>query len=131
MTRLVDVQKTLDYALQDLEPLFQPHCRLTLLMRNPQVQDGDLLLSKDDLREVERAIARLRAKESPEWILSCEQMPPDDSLVWVTHDNNGALRCTIGRWLADDREWWICTGEIVRHVTAWKPIDMLDPYQAQ
>lgn len=49
--------------LQQLEKLFKPHCRLTLVMRNPQSVDGDLVLTRDDLQCVEDTIRRLREKE--------------------------------------------------------------------
>ena len=60
---LREVQIECDLALQQLEKLFKPHCRLTLLMRNPELADGDLLLTRDDLDLVSAALQKLKAKE--------------------------------------------------------------------
>lgn len=61
---LAECQEECDAVLTQLETLFQPHCKLTLIMRNPKSNDGDMILSRDDLREVEKAIKRLRLKEN-------------------------------------------------------------------
>lgn len=57
---LTIVRLQCERSLRRLEKLFQPHCRLTLLMRNPESDDGDLLLTRDDLVEVEDAIRKFR-----------------------------------------------------------------------
>ena len=54
----------LERHLSEMEKLFKPHCKLTLLMRNPQVADGDLLLTMDDLDEAIAAIERLKGNGS-------------------------------------------------------------------
>lgn len=60
---LTEVQIECDSTLQRLESLFVPGCRLTLLMRSPGVDDGDLLFTKDDIDDVIKAIARLKDRE--------------------------------------------------------------------
>lgn len=72
MPSLKEAQVTCDLALQALEPLFKPQCRLTLLMRNPESPDnaGNMLLTRDDLGEVESAIRWFRDQETascPRW----------------------------------------------------------------
>ena len=61
---LAEVQIECERHLQALEPLFKPHCRLTLLMRNPESDDGDLIFTQDELAAVENAVRRLRERES-------------------------------------------------------------------
>lgn len=50
-------------TMQDLEILFQPHCNLTLLVRDPELDDADLIVTKDDLGEVINAIEQLQKRE--------------------------------------------------------------------
>lgn len=52
-----------DLALQKLEKLFQPDCRLTLLMRRPGHPECELLFTKDDLGEVIEAIKRFQERD--------------------------------------------------------------------
>lgn len=51
-------------ALGTLEPLFKPHCKLTLLMRNPKSDDGDMIVTTDDLGAIIKAIERLQETEA-------------------------------------------------------------------
>lgn len=50
-------------ALNNLKTYLQPHCQLTLLMRNPQSEDGDAIFTLDDLQAVEDAVRRFKEKE--------------------------------------------------------------------
>lgn len=40
------------------------HCRITLVVRQPDLGDGDVLLSDDDVDEAIAAIQRLRDREA-------------------------------------------------------------------
>jgi hypothetical protein len=44
--------------LAEMETLFKPHCRLTLVIRNPEKPDGGLVFSRDDPTEVIECIKR-------------------------------------------------------------------------
>jgi hypothetical protein len=63
MDILEQVQREVEFALQNPEKLFEPHCRFTFLVRNPKSDDGDMLLTSDDLRLVEEATHWLRKRE--------------------------------------------------------------------
>lgn len=52
-------------ALNRLKSHLQPHVHLTLLMRNPQSDDGDAIWSLDDLQAVEDAVRRFKEKDQP------------------------------------------------------------------
>ena len=52
-----------EQELKSLERLFQRECKLTLLIRAPFEHDGDILLTKDDLSLVQKAIQRLQERE--------------------------------------------------------------------
>lgn len=60
---LADVRAECDFALQDLQKLFLPHCKLTLVMRNPESSDGDMVLSLDDLDAVIVVLEKMKTKE--------------------------------------------------------------------
>ena len=62
--RSVPLASKTEQHLSEMEKLFKPHCKLTLLMRNPESKDGDLLLTRDDLDEVIAAIERLKGEGS-------------------------------------------------------------------
>ena len=51
-------------ALAELSKLFKPHCKLTLIMRNPLEDDGDMIITSDDLAKVKEAVAHHQAKEA-------------------------------------------------------------------
>jgi hypothetical protein len=61
--QLAVTQQKVSNALARLEKLFAAHCKLTFIMRNPQVEDGDMILTQDDLEKVEAAIKRLKERE--------------------------------------------------------------------
>lgn len=63
MTRL-ELQIECEAHLAIIEKLFKPHCKLTLLMRNPEVADGDMLLTRDDLDAVIASIEKLKGEGS-------------------------------------------------------------------
>jgi len=60
---LVIKQKISNY-LNKIEKLFAPYCKVTFLMRNPKEEDGDLLMTNDDLDKVIAAITQLQKQES-------------------------------------------------------------------
>ena len=51
-------------VLEDLlEPLFAPQCKLTLIMHNPDEEDGNLIITSDDLEEVADVVLQAIRKE--------------------------------------------------------------------
>ncbi len=60
MSRLDEVATTIESHLHAIEELWKPGVKLTLLVRNPQYQNGgaDVLFTTDDLPHVLFAIAR-------------------------------------------------------------------------
>lgn len=48
--------------LTEIEALFKPHCRITFLMRDPQNPECEMLLTRDDLDEVAKAIERAKVR---------------------------------------------------------------------
>lgn len=50
-------------SLRNLERFFESHCKLTLLVRNPQAVDGDIVISSDDLDQVISSIEKLKERE--------------------------------------------------------------------
>lgn len=54
--------RIVDHLLQ-IEQMFLPGAKVTLLVRHPTVEDADMLLSTDDLVEAEAAIRKLREKD--------------------------------------------------------------------
>lgn len=53
------LQENLEHHMAGIAKMFQPHCQLTLVMRNPEAPNGDLILTRDDPRKVIAAIERL------------------------------------------------------------------------
>lgn len=43
--------------------LFKPGARVTILIRNPQLEDGDIVVSDDSMESVIAAVQRLKEKE--------------------------------------------------------------------
>lgn len=64
MSVSVEFQAECERHLKQLEKLFKPHCKLTLLMRNPQAEDGDMILTMDDLDAVIASITKLKGEGS-------------------------------------------------------------------
>ena len=60
---LEEAQAECESLLWQMEKCFKPHCKLTLLMRNPESQDGDLLMTRDDLGGVIDSIERFQKRE--------------------------------------------------------------------
>lgn len=60
---LLEAQIECDLTLQKLQKCFKPGCQLTLLIRSPWLDDGDILFTKDDLDAVLLAIRRLKDRE--------------------------------------------------------------------
>lgn len=46
--------------IKGLSLLFKPHCLLTLVVRNPEMEDSDLIVTQDDYDAVIAAIRHLR-----------------------------------------------------------------------
>jgi hypothetical protein len=63
MERLFKVQQEIEEVLKNIEPLFL-NARLTLIVRNPDLQDGDMILTKDDLDEVIKSIEALKLRDN-------------------------------------------------------------------
>jgi hypothetical protein len=61
---LQEVQIECDLALQKLEKCFKPGIQLTLIARAPFLDDGDLILTRDNLDDVIKSIERLKTKEA-------------------------------------------------------------------
>lgn len=57
---LLHFQKQAEEHLEAIEALLDPRAKLTLVVRMPWLSDGDIVLTVDDLAEVERAIRRRR-----------------------------------------------------------------------
>lgn len=58
-----DVAAEVQSHLTELAELFHPHCRLTFIMRNPDVPDtGHMVVSNDDIDRV-AGVLLLAAKE--------------------------------------------------------------------
>jgi hypothetical protein len=49
--------------LADMESMFDPRCKLTFVMRAPHLQDGDVIVTGDDIPSVIKAIERLGTYE--------------------------------------------------------------------
>ena len=47
----------IEMALSELSVLFEDHCRVTFIMRNPQADDGNLIIGNDRLDDVRDAVA--------------------------------------------------------------------------
>ena len=54
------VYALIERHLMEIETLFKSHCKLTFLMRNPELEDGDLILTTDELDQVITAIQQLK-----------------------------------------------------------------------
>lgn len=63
MNYLSESLKECEAALKRLEGLFQPECRLTLIVRSDFDADADIAVTKDDLKLVEQAIVRLKERD--------------------------------------------------------------------
>jgi hypothetical protein len=50
--------------LAKLEKLFLPHCRLTFIMRNPEEEDGDMVITNDKLADLRDVLDKMMTKES-------------------------------------------------------------------
>ncbi len=61
--RLELFHRDAEHALSGLKRHWQPHVQLTLLVRNPQSNDGDTIITNDDLQAVEDAVRRFKEKE--------------------------------------------------------------------
>ena len=42
--------------LSEMESLFASHCKLTFVMRNPRVDDGNMVITSDDMQKVADAV---------------------------------------------------------------------------
>ena len=60
------VHRACEEALQRLEQLFQPGCRLTLLMLTPGDPEAEILWTKNDPQELICAIQRFQLREALE-----------------------------------------------------------------
>ena len=58
---LRDLQEQIAYHLDEIGRLFK-HPKITIVVRNDELADGDVVLSDDDLNKAIAAIARLQTK---------------------------------------------------------------------
>ena len=66
MSRLSIVSERINAHLHEIEAYFEPHCKLTLLMRNPKSDDGDAIWTNENLDDVIKAIQKLKKKKPRE-----------------------------------------------------------------
>ena len=59
-----DVFYKISDALNQLGPLFLPECRLTFIMRLPGDEEADVLVTIDDLDELQKLIERRKSPDS-------------------------------------------------------------------
>lgn len=59
---LQDTHEEVADALARLSRLFQPQCKLSFVMRNPHVEDGDMFVSDDDPEKVIEAIRKVAGR---------------------------------------------------------------------
>lgn len=57
-----EAHEEVEAALNQLRPVFQPHCQLTFIMRRPGDDEGDMVISNDDLDELAKVIQRTKAR---------------------------------------------------------------------
>ena len=50
--QITNVRKEVERSLRRLSPLFKDHCRLTFIMRNPQAEKGEMIITNDSLDDV-------------------------------------------------------------------------------
>lgn len=63
---LEDTRDEVAAALAELSRLFKPHAKLAFLVRNSEVEDGDMLLTDDDPESIIAAIRQLAGGEPEE-----------------------------------------------------------------
>lgn len=61
--RLLTLGLHIERHLAEIEKLFKPHVKLTLIARTPGNDEADVLMTKDDLSEVAKLIQRREAGE--------------------------------------------------------------------
>lgn len=61
--KLEDVYDEIAQALAELARLFKPHAKLTFVMRNPELEDGDMFVSDDDPQKVIESIQKTALPE--------------------------------------------------------------------
>jgi hypothetical protein len=59
---LEQVHDEINRALNDLRQLFKPECQLTFIMRIPGNDEGDMLISNDDLGKLEKLVQRCKGR---------------------------------------------------------------------
>ena len=64
MPDLDTVHRIIASHLDELSDLFADHCKLTFIMRNPEVEDGNLICTDDDLVALEACIRHQREKDA-------------------------------------------------------------------
>lgn len=76
----------LEMHLVELEELFKPECKLTLIIRNPNNEEAGLVVSCDSLHEIKRVIERHIDSDEPDetCVWSPESGNPIDETIWKT-----------------------------------------------
>lgn len=59
-TPMFNLARRLSDLLQEAESCFKPGAKVTLVVRNPMVADGDVVMGNDDAEEVIAAINRMK-----------------------------------------------------------------------
>ena len=60
---LVNLHPSISTYLNKIVALFKPGAKITLIVRNPDVPDGDVILGNDNLDDAIAAINNLKARE--------------------------------------------------------------------
>lgn len=63
VNKLDDVRQKITLYALEIERFFVAEPKVTILVRNPTVQDGDLLITNDDLTSIETSLNRLKTKD--------------------------------------------------------------------
>jgi hypothetical protein len=58
---LDEVKGEIAWHLDEIKPLFKPGVKLTILVRNPHIDEADIFLTDDDIDLAVKSIRRLQA----------------------------------------------------------------------
>jgi hypothetical protein len=61
--KLPEVHAEIAEHCGEISDLFKPGCKVTILVRNPSLKDGDVLVSDDAIDAVVAALQRLKEKD--------------------------------------------------------------------
>ena len=144
--QLRNLQANIADSLEDIRALFKGEPKITLIIRNPDVEDGDVILSDDDFEKAIAAIRHLQAKAAhtfpptgkfaelanpaarpaPGWISVKDQPAPEKGnfLAWDQYQN------WLGVAWKDVHGQFVYTGgHHLPHFTHWKIVAPPEPTQ--